>query len=81
MRGRKTALIAGIDDGTREQLVSWLEATKTPVGLAKRAWAMLLAVCRGKQLCVGGCGALAARSHLSCAQDRNAVRGTQPQPL
>jgi len=42
MRGRKTALIVRIDDATREQLVSWLRATKTPVGLAKRARAMLL---------------------------------------
>jgi hypothetical protein len=41
MKGRKTALIVRMDDGTREQLLSWLRATKTPVGLAKRAWAML----------------------------------------
>jgi hypothetical protein len=42
MQGRKTALIVRIDDATREQLLGWLRATKTPVGLAKRAWAMLL---------------------------------------
>jgi hypothetical protein len=42
MQGRKTALIVRMDDATREQLLSWLRATKTPVGLAKRAWAMLL---------------------------------------
>ena len=42
MRGRKTKLIVRIDDGLREQLLSWLRAQKTPVGLARRAWAMLL---------------------------------------
>jgi hypothetical protein len=42
MQGRKTALIVRIDDETRHVLLSWLRATKTPVGLAKRAWAMLL---------------------------------------
>jgi hypothetical protein len=42
MQGRKTALIVRMDDATGEQLLSWLRATKTPVGPAKRAWAMLL---------------------------------------
>lgn len=42
MQGRKTALIVGMDDATREQLLSWLRATKTPQALAKRTWAMLL---------------------------------------
>lgn len=42
MQGRKTALIVRVDDVQREQLLLWLRATKTPVGLAKRAWAMLL---------------------------------------
>jgi hypothetical protein len=42
MRGRKTALIVRIDDAARNALQSWLRATKTPVGLAKRAWAILL---------------------------------------
>lgn len=42
MQGRKTALIVRMDDATRGQLLSWIRATKTPVGLAKRAWAMLL---------------------------------------
>lgn len=42
MQGRKTALIVRMDDETREQLLSWLRATKTPQGLAKRAHAMLL---------------------------------------
>jgi hypothetical protein len=54
MRGRKTALIVRIDDETREVLLSWLRATKTPVGLAKRAWAMLL-------LADGQCYAATAR--------------------
>jgi hypothetical protein len=42
MQGRRTALIVRMDDAAREQLVSWLRATKTPQGLAKRAMAMLL---------------------------------------
>jgi len=42
MRGRKTALVVRIGEATRDLLVSWLRAQKTPVGLAKRAWAMLL---------------------------------------
>jgi len=54
MRGRKSALIVRMDDETRETLLGWLRCQKTPVGLAKRAWAMLLladgqtfsAVCR-----------------------------------
>ena len=42
MQGRRTALIVRIDDATREMLLFLLRATKTPQGLAKRAWAMLL---------------------------------------
>jgi len=42
MQGRRTALIVRMTDGQREELASWLRAQKTPVGLAKRAWAMLL---------------------------------------
>jgi hypothetical protein len=42
MRGRKSALVVRMDEGTREQLAGWLRRQKTPVGLAKRAWAMLL---------------------------------------
>jgi hypothetical protein len=42
MQGRKTARIVRMDHDTREQLLSWLRATKTPQGLAKRARAMLL---------------------------------------
>ncbi len=42
MQGRRTALMVRMDDAAREQLLSWLRATKTPAGLAKRAWAMLL---------------------------------------
>ena len=41
MQGRKTALIVRMNEATRGQLLSWIRATKTPVGLAKRAWAML----------------------------------------
>jgi len=42
MQGRKTQLIVRMDDAQRGELVSWLRAQKTPVGLAKRSWAMLL---------------------------------------
>lgn len=42
MQGRKTALIVRMDDGTRSVLLSWLRATRTPQGLAKRAMAVLL---------------------------------------
>ena len=42
MRGRKSALTVRMDDGTRRTLLGWLRAQKTSVGLAKRAWAMVL---------------------------------------
>ena len=42
MQGRKTAMIVRMDDATGQELLAWLRAQKTPVGLAKRAWAMLL---------------------------------------
>jgi hypothetical protein len=42
MQGRRTAMIVRMDDATRSQLLSWLRATKTSQGLAKRAMAMLL---------------------------------------
>jgi len=42
MQGRRTALIVRLTDEQRAELLSWLRAQKTPVGLAKRAWAMLL---------------------------------------
>jgi len=42
MQGRKTALIVRMDDATRDGLLSWMRATKTPAGLARRARAMLL---------------------------------------
>jgi hypothetical protein len=42
MQGRKTTRIVRMSDAQRDELVSWLRAQKTPVGLAKRAWAMLL---------------------------------------
>lgn len=42
MQGRRTALIVRIDDATRETLLSWLRATTTPQGLAKRAKCVLL---------------------------------------
>jgi hypothetical protein len=42
MQGRKTAIHIEMDDQTRATLVGWLRRQKTPVGLAKRARAMLL---------------------------------------
>ncbi|MEX0776332.1 MAG: helix-turn-helix domain-containing protein [Phycisphaeraceae bacterium] len=42
MQGRRTALIVGMNEATRFQILFWLRATKTPQGLAKRARAMLL---------------------------------------
>lgn len=42
MRGRKSALTVHMDEGTRQTLLGWLRAQKTPLGIAKRAWAMLL---------------------------------------
>ena len=42
MQGRKTAIHIELDDPTRAALAGWLRRQKTPVGLAKRARAMLL---------------------------------------
>lgn len=42
MQGRKSALRIEIDDNIRATLVGWLRRQKTPVGLAKRARAILL---------------------------------------
>ena len=41
MRGRKTALIVRLTDAQRRELESWLRRTKTAVGLARRAKAIL----------------------------------------
>lgn len=41
-RGRKTALIVRVAAEAREKLLSWRRATKTPLGLGRRAWAVLL---------------------------------------
>src|SRR6266436_9132175 len=42
MQGRHSAIHIGMDDHTRATLTGWLRKQKTPVGLAKRARAMLL---------------------------------------
>src|SRR6266478_481609 len=42
MQGRRSALHIEIDDHTRTTLAGWLRRQKTPVGLAKRARAILL---------------------------------------
>lgn len=42
MQGRHSAIGIAIDDHTRATLTGWLRKQKTPVGLAKRAQAMLL---------------------------------------
>jgi len=54
MQGRRTALIVRMTDDQRAELLSWLRAQNTPVGRAKRAWAML-------QLDQGGSYAATAR--------------------
>jgi hypothetical protein len=42
LQGRKSTLQVVLDEPTRGELLAWLRAQKTPVGLAKRAWAMIL---------------------------------------
>ena len=42
MQGRHSALHIALDDSTRATLQGWLRKQKTPVGLAKRARAILL---------------------------------------
>lgn len=42
MRGRPTKLIVTMDDQTRQTLEGWLRRQQTPVGLARRARAVLL---------------------------------------
>jgi hypothetical protein len=42
MQGRRSALRIELDDHTRATLSGWLRRQKTPVGLAKRARAILL---------------------------------------
>ena len=42
MQGRRSALRIEVDDHTRATLAGWLRRQKTPVGLAKRARAILL---------------------------------------
>ena len=42
MQGRHSAIHIEMDDHTRATLTGWLRKQKTPVGLAKRARAMLL---------------------------------------
>jgi len=42
MQGRRAAIHIEMDDHTRATLTGWLRKQKTPVGLAKRARAMVL---------------------------------------
>jgi hypothetical protein len=42
MQGRKSARHSAIDDHTRPTLAGWLRRQNTPVGLAKRARAIVL---------------------------------------
>lgn len=42
MQGRRSAIHLEVDDLTRATLAGWLRRQKTPVGLAKRAQAILL---------------------------------------
>ena len=42
MQGRRSAIRLEVDDQTRATLAQWLRRQKTPIGLAKRAQAILL---------------------------------------
>lgn len=42
MRGRKTALVVELSDQEAQQLKAWVRSTTMPVGLVKRAHAVLL---------------------------------------
>lgn len=42
MRGRRSALKVVITSQDKAQLEQWLRAQSTPLGLARRAWAVLL---------------------------------------
>jgi hypothetical protein len=42
MRGRKTALVVELSDQEEQQLQAWVRSTTMPVGLVKRAHAVLL---------------------------------------
>lgn len=42
MQGRRSAIRLEVDDHTRATLAPWLRRQKTPMGLAKRAQAILL---------------------------------------
>ena len=42
MRGRKTALVVELTDQEEQQLQAWVRSTTMPVGLVKRAHAVLL---------------------------------------
>jgi hypothetical protein len=42
MQGRRSAIYIAVDDQTRATLEGWLRRQKTPVGLTKRARAILL---------------------------------------
>lgn len=42
MRGRKTALVVELSDQEEQQLQAWVRSTTKPVGLVKRAHAVLL---------------------------------------
>ncbi len=42
MQGRRSAIRLEVDDHTRATLAQWLRRQKTPMGLAKRAQAILL---------------------------------------
>lgn len=50
MRGRKSALVVVLSDAETQRLQAWCRATTTPVGLVRRAQA-ILAVAEGQPLC------------------------------
>lgn len=49
MRGRKTSLVVVLSVEERDQLEEWLRATRTPVGLVRRA-TMVLKVAEGERV-------------------------------
>jgi Winged helix-turn helix len=76
MRGRKSKLKVVLDERSRSELKGWLRAQRTPVGLAKRAWAILL-VAQGESLVGAGRQVGMAERHVRKWVNRFLERGTK----
>lgn len=76
MRGRKSALRVVLDEPARTELTGWLRAQKTPVGLAKRAWAIML-VAQGQGFAGAGRQVGMAERHVRKWALRFAREGTR----